>query len=553
MDACGVVGQGHMNIRKSYHPDQIFSVVPNHVDCWGVFVNIFNDYPDLKRACSISTSSFNFAHLPCPPQSLRDWGTSQFIYDPVYAYAPMLAPPPDLIDLDPAWSTCTVDYGWDPYTALAPFPSLAVPTPDVPVTSVAAAPASLGSAIITPTPKPIPHSEAPGQPSSNNGSPFEFSDPTAKPSQALPTSKLVNGQSGNDGDSDGDESRAGGGGQSGDHAQPSDGQSGGHDQPSDNRSGGNSQQGGGVESQDNVPNASSGKPDKPAKQPSPTPSSDTDEIDPSQSAGGDQPQSAEAPRTWSVGSQAATAASAMITTLGHTIVFAPQNDPSNPETATNGKPGSPTGNTASKGGANMDIGRLIGSPFGLTKSAISTNPALTQLSGEPDGSFSNEETASALSNTGSGTTSALPSTNIGTANALPGPSSGRIVFDGTTIKAGEATTVDGTAVSMQSDGNIIVGTQSVDLNNYRAIAHATSGSSVTTTTRGNLVHQQSSSASLTSILGIANGTDTTARPDSPNEIQVVSAAPRFGVDYTGWRIVGLVLEIWVTVHFWQII
>ena len=59
-----------------------------------------------------STQSFNFADLPCPPASVS-WDSSR-------PYAPVIAPPRFLFDLDPAFSGCTPGafQGIDPPTPL---------------------------------------------------------------------------------------------------------------------------------------------------------------------------------------------------------------------------------------------------------------------------------------------------------------------------------------------------------------------------------------------------------------------------------------------------
>ena len=68
------------------------------------------------------TKSFNFNDLPCPPSDVA--AADSWFYNPEYnpsrAYAPMIAPPPQLFDLDPAFSNCVaaIYQGFDPPIAL---------------------------------------------------------------------------------------------------------------------------------------------------------------------------------------------------------------------------------------------------------------------------------------------------------------------------------------------------------------------------------------------------------------------------------------------------
>lgn len=86
----------------------------------------FVDYTHTFRSGELSSSrdgatySFNVQDLPCPPPSVNWSGPG--------LYAPTIAFPPWMTDLDPAWSDCRAGYkqGIDPYTA---FPSAPVAGP----------------------------------------------------------------------------------------------------------------------------------------------------------------------------------------------------------------------------------------------------------------------------------------------------------------------------------------------------------------------------------------------------------------------------------------
>ncbi|MCJ1366226.1 hypothetical protein MMC16_005352 [Acarospora aff. strigata] len=68
--------------------------------------------------------SFNFADLPCPPQSV--WEANNYTYYPGRPYQPLLALPQKLQDIDPAWSTCISNkyQGIDPPRILRPAEAL---------------------------------------------------------------------------------------------------------------------------------------------------------------------------------------------------------------------------------------------------------------------------------------------------------------------------------------------------------------------------------------------------------------------------------------------
>lgn len=86
-DGCRIVGNTYAGYTHTYHPGELSSIRDG------------------------ATYSFNFEDLPCPPESVH-WtrpGT----------YAPMIAFPDWMTELDPAWKTCDAGYeqGIDPFTA----------------------------------------------------------------------------------------------------------------------------------------------------------------------------------------------------------------------------------------------------------------------------------------------------------------------------------------------------------------------------------------------------------------------------------------------------
>ncbi|KAG6991094.1 hypothetical protein G7Y79_00057g090760 [Physcia stellaris] len=89
-DGCRKLGNTYVDYTHTYHPGELSSIRDG------------------------ATYSFNFGDLPCPPESAH-WtrpGT----------YAPMIAFPDWMTEVDPAWTTCDAgnEQGIDPFTA---FPS----------------------------------------------------------------------------------------------------------------------------------------------------------------------------------------------------------------------------------------------------------------------------------------------------------------------------------------------------------------------------------------------------------------------------------------------
>ena len=88
-DGCNRIGGAYGPITTSFAPGELSTIdVGGHM-----------------------TSVFNFADLPCPPSSIQ--------LPPGETYAPLIAPPAFIFDLDPAFSTCVPGYsqGVDPAIA----------------------------------------------------------------------------------------------------------------------------------------------------------------------------------------------------------------------------------------------------------------------------------------------------------------------------------------------------------------------------------------------------------------------------------------------------
>ena len=69
-----------------------------------------------------ATKAFDFEDLPCPPSAVAE--ADSFFYnpsvDPGEVYDPLLAPPPGIFNIDPAWANCVtaINQGFDPPIAL---------------------------------------------------------------------------------------------------------------------------------------------------------------------------------------------------------------------------------------------------------------------------------------------------------------------------------------------------------------------------------------------------------------------------------------------------
>ena len=91
-DGCSRIGNIYFDLTTSFAPDALSTIRPDS-----------------------TTYSFNFGDLPCPPADV-EWDFSNG------SYAPQLAPPEFLFDLDPAFKTCipALIQGIDPPMTLTP-------------------------------------------------------------------------------------------------------------------------------------------------------------------------------------------------------------------------------------------------------------------------------------------------------------------------------------------------------------------------------------------------------------------------------------------------
>ena len=89
-DGCNVIGTTFVNLTTSFAPGELSTI-----------------------RLDSTTYSFNYNDLPCPPASVG-WNPSNG------PYAPILAPPPFLFNLHPAFARCILaqSQGTDPYTTL---------------------------------------------------------------------------------------------------------------------------------------------------------------------------------------------------------------------------------------------------------------------------------------------------------------------------------------------------------------------------------------------------------------------------------------------------
>ena len=91
-DGCNQIGTGYGPITRSFAPGELSTIVDG----------------------GHSTNVYNFDDLPCPPSSIE--------VNPGETYAPLIAPPSFITELDPAFSNCIPGYsqGVDPPYALIP-------------------------------------------------------------------------------------------------------------------------------------------------------------------------------------------------------------------------------------------------------------------------------------------------------------------------------------------------------------------------------------------------------------------------------------------------
>ena len=113
------------------------------------------------------TKPFELSNLPCPPQSLIDQQASAngigFELPARGTYAAIIAPPPFIQTLEPAWKGCQSFYAFDPPRALTPASALvSIPTPTRQAGRVS--PVAMPSATFDPPPMQTQPPSSPGIP-----------------------------------------------------------------------------------------------------------------------------------------------------------------------------------------------------------------------------------------------------------------------------------------------------------------------------------------------------------------------------------------------------
>ena len=108
------------------HTSITLSFAPGELSTLDYFSNIFAGpfYENPKP--------FNLSNLPCPPQSLLDAQNAaneiDFMLPARPGYAPIIAPPPAIQNLEPAWKWCHTQMAFDPPRSLVPA-AILVPSP----------------------------------------------------------------------------------------------------------------------------------------------------------------------------------------------------------------------------------------------------------------------------------------------------------------------------------------------------------------------------------------------------------------------------------------
>ena len=102
-----------------------------------------------------SSKPFNYSNLPCPPQSLIDAQHSAdelgFMLPDRPGYAPIIAPPLAIQNIEPEWHDCTTQFAFDPPRTLVPASAL-VPSPTPATQEKSNEPATAHLATLDPPP-----------------------------------------------------------------------------------------------------------------------------------------------------------------------------------------------------------------------------------------------------------------------------------------------------------------------------------------------------------------------------------------------------------------
>ena len=108
------------------HTSITLSFAPGELSTLDYFSNIF------AGPFGETPKPFNVSNLPCPPQSLLDAQQAAnevgFNLPARPGYAPIIAPPPAIQSLEPAWNDCMTQIAFDPPRSLVPA-AILVPSP----------------------------------------------------------------------------------------------------------------------------------------------------------------------------------------------------------------------------------------------------------------------------------------------------------------------------------------------------------------------------------------------------------------------------------------
>lgn len=182
-DNCAVLGEVHTSVTLSFHPQNMSTVV----------LRMYGQRIDA------TTLPFDFADAQCPPSWL---GVSTLSFVGQIGYNPLIAPPPDLTLIDPAWNRClAADFqGFDPPRILVPASNLAAPvsSEDSVIATIAASPIpSVKSPPVQTSPNSEPSLTAlpdpvVGSPRAPDSPSMTSNSPTPHPTEKHPAASRVN-------------------------------------------------------------------------------------------------------------------------------------------------------------------------------------------------------------------------------------------------------------------------------------------------------------------------------------------------------------------------
>ena len=162
-DACGFIGSALTSITLDFSPGELSTFV------WELY---------MSTSTKTYTSALDTADLPCGPWN----GTDKFLPEPwsnYSSYQPLIVLPSKLVNMVPAWKSCTADMfeGQDPPRALTPAAAMA-PTPTDAETDPQGNPALPSPPIVSLPRKTGATNLQPAGPSSTLKPPPEANDPS---------------------------------------------------------------------------------------------------------------------------------------------------------------------------------------------------------------------------------------------------------------------------------------------------------------------------------------------------------------------------------------